>query len=196
MTSCLLLTDIVAIYLEKHGELVICAEAFTETSSRQEQSSKQMAKNLEEKNPFTNVTYFPMLFLSLLNPLFSSYHLLSSVVSGKLDVDCLSASCPAFSFAGFAFGWAAAQQSQRQNGNQQKYQIFFHVSFPIKSYLPLTICFHLSCRGSLKLTVDRRLQPGPVCRHPLAAWRQRRLPERRARSEFGAIAPPDCSPTD
>ena len=56
-----------------------------------------MAKNLEEKNPFTDLRYFPMLFLSLLNPLFSSYHLLSSVVSGKLDVDCLSASCPAFS---------------------------------------------------------------------------------------------------
>ena len=56
-----------------------------------------MKKNLEEKNPFTNVRYFPMLFLSLLNPLFSSYHLLSSVVSGKLDVDCLSASFPAFS---------------------------------------------------------------------------------------------------
>jgi len=56
-----------------------------------------MTKDLEEKNPFTNVRYFPMLFLSLLNPLFSSYHLLSSVVSGKLDVDCLSASCLAFS---------------------------------------------------------------------------------------------------
>ena len=33
-----------------------------------------------------SIRYFFM-FLSLLNPLFSPYHLLSSVVSGKLDVD-------------------------------------------------------------------------------------------------------------
>ena len=39
-----------------------------------------MTKNLEEKNPFTNVRYFPMLFLSLLNPLFSSYHFFISCV--------------------------------------------------------------------------------------------------------------------
>jgi len=47
-------------------EFVICAEAFTEKSSRQAQSIKQMTRNLEEKNPFTNVSNFPMFFLSLL----------------------------------------------------------------------------------------------------------------------------------
>jgi len=49
----------------KTSAFVICAEAFTENSSRQEQSSKQMTKDLEENNPFTKVRYFPMLFLSL-----------------------------------------------------------------------------------------------------------------------------------
>ena len=55
-------TDIVAIYPRKQRTFVICAEAFTEKSSRQEQSSKQITKNLEEKNLLTNVRYFPCFF--------------------------------------------------------------------------------------------------------------------------------------
>ena len=68
-----------------------------------------MAKNLEEKNPFAGLRYFPMLFLSLLNPLFSSYQPFSSVGSGCLKASlsalvmfsCLNWSLPAFYCSAF-----------------------------------------------------------------------------------------------